>query len=445
MKDSDPQGLFGRGFRLGKLGLSLTGSYLGYQAQNLFLGEESKADRRHDFQQKASRRVRQELGSLKGPFMKIGQILSMQTQALPGDAIAELAALQMQAPGMHPTLARAQFKNSCGKYPEDVFQEFDSDPFAAASLGQVHRAVTKRGEKVAVKIQYPAIRTAIENDIKLLRSATLPGRLTGHTPVSILEEMQRGFLEETDYIHEGKNIDYFRDRLAVLPHVTIPTVHWDLTTDRVLTMSFVEGDTVAKFLASKPSQAVRDLIGHRLFELYHFQLQSCEALHADHHPGNYLFRPDGSIGLVDFGCVKRVSADISELGRCCVHHSWRQGAEQAQRVINIIWGPQVPRAKARRMLSGLDELMSLVFPAAGANGSLVDFGQPVLLDTLFRIWRKALRNKLTNPEFAFITRAELGLYNLLHHLGARVDTRAVWSQVLKRAGALAAESGRRQP
>ena len=346
---------------------------------------------------------------------------------------------------MHPTLARAQFKSSCGKYPEDVFQEFDPDPFAAASLGQVHRAITKRGQKVAVKIQYPAIRTAIENDIKLLRSATLPGRITGHAPVSILEEMQRGFLEETDYIQEGKNIDYFRDRLAVLPYVTLPSVHWDLTTDRVLTMSFVEGEIVGKFLESKPSQAVRDLIGRRLFELYHFQLQSCQALHADHHPGNYLFRPDGSFGLVDFGCVKRVSPEISELGRCCFSHSWLRDPQEAQHVIDIIWGPQVQGPKARRMLSGLDELMNAVFPPSDAKGTLVDFGQPVLLNTLFRTWRKALRDKLTNPEFAFITRAELGLYSLLHHLGAKVNTREVWGQVIKRVGALATDTERSQP
>ncbi len=447
MKNSDPPGYFGRGFQLGKLGLSLTGSYLGYQTQNLFFGEELKAERRHDFQQKAARLVRQALGPLKGPCMKIGQILSMQTQALPDDAIAELAALQMQAPGMHPTLARAQFKNATGKYPEDVFQEFEPEPFAAASLGQVHRAVTRRGEKVAVKIQYPAIRTAIENDLKLLRSATLPGRITGHTPVSILEEMQRGFLEETDYIQEGKNIEYFRDRLAVLPQVALPSVYWDLTTDRVLTMSFVEGEPIGRFRESNPSQAVRDLIGQRLFELYHFQLQCCQALHADHHPGNYLFRADGSFGLVDFGCVKRVSAGIQELGRCCVHHSWRQGEAEAQRVMDLIWGPQVQHAKARRMLPGLDELMNLVFPPAeaGPTHRLVDFGQPALLDTLFRIWRKALWAKLANPEFAFITRAELGLYNLLHHLGARVATREAWNHVIELQQTPATENGKKHP
>ena len=111
---------------------------------------------------------------------------------------------------MHPTLARAQFKSALGKYPEVAFREFDPEPFAAASLGQVHRAVTFDGEKVAVKIQYPAIRSAIENDLKLLRSATLPTRVTGHVPSTLLDEIARGLLEETDYVHEAANIDYFR-------------------------------------------------------------------------------------------------------------------------------------------------------------------------------------------------------------------------------------------
>ena len=88
--------------------------------------------------------------------------------------------------------------------------------------------------------------------------------------------------------------------------------------------------------------------------------------------------------------------------------------------------------------------MNAVFPPSDAKGTLVDFGRPVLLNTLFRIWRKALRDKLTNPELAFITRAELGLYNLLHHLGAKVDTRGVWLRVLERAGTLATEARRRQ-
>src|SRR5262249_3876544 len=153
---------------------------------------------------------------------------------------------------------RAQFKSSCGKYPEEVFREFDPEPFAAASLGQVHRAVTRAGEKVAVKIQYPAIRASIENDFRLVRSAAFPGRLTGHAPVAVFEEVRRGFLEETDYIREAKNLEFFGASLSGFAYLTVPKVYSALTTDRVLTMSFVEGLNVAAFRQTKPSQAIRD-------------------------------------------------------------------------------------------------------------------------------------------------------------------------------------------
>jgi hypothetical protein len=124
---SQPQGAIRRGFRLGKLGLALAGSYLGYQLQDAWLGEKERAQRRRGFQERASRRLREGLESLRGPFMKFGQILSMQTHALPSEAINELANLQMRAPGMHPSLARARFKASLGKYPEEVFRRFEEE------------------------------------------------------------------------------------------------------------------------------------------------------------------------------------------------------------------------------------------------------------------------------------------------------------------------------
>jgi predicted unusual protein kinase regulating ubiquinone biosynthesis (AarF/ABC1/UbiB family) len=432
VKNDGSRTTLGRGFRLGKLGLTLTGSYIGYQFQNLFMREETRGQRRRLFQQKASRRVREELESLKGPVMKLGQLLSAQTHVLPKEAILELANLQMRAPGMHPTLARAQFKNSLGKYPEEVFREFEAEPFAAASLGQVHRAMTKRGERVAVKIQYPAIRTAIENDFKLLRSATFPGRISGHLPVSILNEVQRGFMEETDYLNEGKNLDFFRDGLARFNYLSIPQVHWDLTTDRVLTMSFVDGAPVAEFMKGKPPRAIRDLIGHRIFELFHFQIQCLGALHADPHPGNFLFQSDGRIGLVDFGCVKRLTFDVVDLCRCCVERAWREGDERAAHVCRLIW-PQTPFPKARRMLSSLDKMADILFPDTKGAEPLVDFGEPALLNTITRCLTESVRHKLTNPEFAFTSRSDLGLYSLLHQLKATVNTREIWRQVSEQA------------
>ena len=291
VKKPAASGVVGRGLRLSWLGLSLTGSYIGYQAQNLIFGEAKRQQRQQTFQLRASRRVREELGSLKGAAMKLGQLLSLQGHALSPEALEELSHLQMNAPGMHRSLARAQFKGALGKYPEDVFAEFEAEPFAAASLGQVHRAVTKKGEKVAVKIQYPAIRSAIENDLKLLRSATLPAQISGHFPAGIVDEVQRGFMEETDYVQEAKNIELFAANLSRFDYVRIPKVHWDLSSDRVLTMGFIEGEPAANFLKRKPVAEVLDRIGERLVELYYFQLVHMKALHADYHPGNFLFRP----------------------------------------------------------------------------------------------------------------------------------------------------------
>jgi predicted unusual protein kinase regulating ubiquinone biosynthesis (AarF/ABC1/UbiB family) len=420
-------GALARGFRLGRLGLTLTGSYLGYQAQNLFLGEEQRAERQHRFQQKASRRVRQELQSLKGAAMKIGQIFSLQTHALPEDAIQELATLQMHAPAMHASLTRAQFKSSLGKYPEEIFREFDPEPFAAASLGQVHRALTKSGEPVAVKIQYPAIRASIENDFKLVRSATFPGRLTGHTPSAVFDEIERGFLEETDYVHEGKNLDFFGSGLNKFTYLTIPRVYWDFTTDRVLTMSFVEGLTMAAFLKTKPSQPIRDAVGSHLVELYYFQLHKLKTVHADHHPGNYLFQADGNIGLVDFGCAKRIAFDATDLINCVVDRTWRKSEKAAQHVLGLVFGRDVPFRRARRMLPILEEMAAILHPEG--DESVVNFGNAGMLKMLGRAMGATLRDKLANPEFAFISRADLGLYSLLHQLHAHVNCKQIWRRV----------------
>lgn len=419
-------GALHRGFRLGKLGLSLTGSYLGYQAQNLFLSQEKRRDRRRRFQTQSSRRLRKELGSLKGAAMKLGQLLSLQTQALPEEAIAELANLQMHAPAMHPTLARAQFRSSLGKNPEDVFSSFEAEPFAAASLGQVHNALTRAGEKVAVKIQYPAIRAAIENDLKLLRSATLPVRLTGHAPADIIDEIQRGFLEEIDYLQEARNLEHFRQELQGFDYLTIPKVYSEFTSECVLTMSFVEGETLSAFLQKKISQTVRDLIGTRLVELFYTQLHRLRRLHADHHPGNYLFQPDGRIGLVDFGCVKRINFDASALIRGVVSRIWRKGDREAALVLRLVFGADVPYARARKMLPTLEVMAGILHPEGKGADPLVDFGKGQSLQVLGRALTEALRNKATNPEFAFISRAELGLYSLLHQLKARVNVKETW-------------------
>jgi hypothetical protein len=164
-------------------------------------------------------------------------------------------------------------------------------------------------------------------------------------------------------------------------------------------------------------------------ENYYFQLHRLKALHADQHPGNFLFRKDGTIGLVDFGCIKRIGFDVSGLVRCCIARSWRQGDAAAQHVLKMVFGAQAPYSQAKKMLSHLEALAGTLFPEGKKIGEPVDFGDARLLDILSASFRVVLREKLANPDFAFISRAELGLYSLLHRLKAQVSPRDIWSRV----------------
>jgi hypothetical protein len=304
-----------------------------------------------------------------------------------------------------------------------VFREFDSEPFAAASLGQVHRAVTRNGEKAAVKIQYPAIRSAIENDFKLLRSATWLGRMSGHVPKGLVEEFQKGILEETDYAREADNLELFRKELSKLTYLSIPKVYRELSTDRVLTMSYIEGEILSDFLKTKPSAAVRDLIGARLMEMQTTQAHWLKAVHADHHPGNYLFRPDGGIGLVDFGSVKRLHLEISELNQGYVERTWQKGETAARHFLKLLFGPKVPYKRARKVLPLLE-------PLCDAWDAVVDFSDPKLHQLEVRCQQMVLRERLIDPESALLGRAQMGLDHILYELGARANPMETWRRVL---------------
>lgn len=284
--------------------------------------------------------------------------------------------------------------------------------------------MTRTGEKVAVKIQYPGIRTAVENDFKLLRSATVAGRISGHIPKTLLDEIETRIVLETDYLQEGRNLDAFRARLKPLPHVHVPRVFWDLTTDRVLTMSCLEGKHLGDWLARKPPATLRNLVGSRLFELFYFQVMRVGMLHADPHPGNYLFSEDGEIGLVDFGCVKEVAPAFPEIIRIFVNPEWLPEAQRVAQMARVLWGEQPPgkHQSSCRILNGAFEFGSRVFPRATATSAMVDFGSDAMFAGMARVAKEVLQSKLIRPEFVFVKRAELGLYNVLHQLGAKIRT-----------------------
>ena len=414
-----------RAARLAQLGAGLAGSYLAYQLRRpLSLFDQQRAQgQRQALRRKHAQQVRRELQELRGPIMKIGQALSMQTHFLSPEMIGELSALQMHAPPMHPSLMRAQFKSAFGKYPEEVFKSFEAEPFAAASLGQVHWAVTKQGEPVAVKIQYPAMREAIQSDFQALRAAGFAARLTGHLRESVIREVQRGISEETDYTREARNIEYFRKALAPLPFLRLPKVYPELSAEQVLTMSRVPGLRLDDFLKSHPSQELRDTLGAGLTRLFFFQLFRVQALHADPHPGNYLLNSDGTIGLVDFGCVKYLKPEVVRCYAQFWSRQWPRDAKIYAEIIRVIFGPKVSpnQPRVRRCMNEIKWFYDEFHPLDPGSKAL-DLADTKFMDGLGRLAKTLVTNKFLSPEFVFLSRTESGMCNLLHTLKARVAT-----------------------
>jgi len=420
-----------RALSMASMGADIAGSYIGYLLQRAFLGEARGKSKLKSTHSRAARRMVDEMQALRGPAMKIGQTLSLQTGTLPDEVLAELASLQMEAPGMHPSLVRVQVKGSLGREPEEIFKDFAPEPFAAASLGQVHHAVTREGQRVAVKIQYPGIRQTIENDFTLFRTFSKPAQASGHIPKGAIDEMEQQILAETDYRREADNIEFFQQHLAPLSFAKVPRVLRQYSSDKVLTMSLMRGLHLDDFLARRPSQKLRNETGAHLFELFYFQVLKVEAFHADPHWGNYLFNDDASIELVDFGCVKHLRPESAAYLRSVFLYPGAIDSadfrELVERYYELVGEKLLPAAR-RALISFANNFYRRVYPPQAEKRQLFDFGDAAFLRDYLRESKNLLRTKGVMTEFIFMGRAEMGLYQTLHRLMARVPT----SQIVRK-------------
>jgi predicted unusual protein kinase regulating ubiquinone biosynthesis (AarF/ABC1/UbiB family) len=415
----------GRAFSMASMGAGIAGSYFGYLLQRAFLGEAKGKIKLKSTHIRAARRMADEMQALRGPAMKLGQMLSLQTGVLPDEILAELATLQMEAPGMHPSLVRVQVKGSLGREPEEIFKQFTAEPFAAASLGQVHHAVTRDGQRVAVKIQYPGIQRAIENDFSLFRTFSKPAQASGHLRKSAIDEIEEQIIAETDYQREADNIEFFADRLAPLSFVKVPRVFREYSSDKVLTMSQVTGRHLEDFLAQRPSQKLRNQLGTHLFELFYFQVMKVEALHADPHWGNYLFNDDASIGLVDFGCVKYLRPETVAYLRNGFLYPGSTDSSDFRRLLEkhyALEGKKLLPAARRALIGFAENFYRKVYPPNADKNQLFDFSDTAFLRDFLRESKNLFRTKGVITEFIFMGRAEMGLYQTLHRLKAHVPT-----------------------
>jgi predicted unusual protein kinase regulating ubiquinone biosynthesis (AarF/ABC1/UbiB family) len=257
------------------------------------------------------------LGEMKGLPLKLGQMASyIDGLAPPGyeeKFQRALKRLQQKAPPLDPEAAERVVREEFGMPPQELFAEWEREPFAAASIGQVHRAVTRGGDRVAVKVQYPGIDKAIENDLKsvaLLEQFASPLGRRYHTKEGV-DEIKAVFLAELDYGREAEMTDLFRRLNADLPGVVIPRVAHSLSARRVLTCEYLEGQTYHAFCA-EASQEERDAAGMTIWSFMFRSLFRYGILYADPHPGNYRFLGGGRVGFLDFGCVKQLPPHLVE-------------------------------------------------------------------------------------------------------------------------------------
>lgn len=274
------------------------------KVRGAFATPERREQLREEFEMRTVEDVVSALGNMKGAVMKLGQMASYLDQGMPEHLRAALAQLQSDAPSMAPELAAKVIEEELGSPPEHVFASWDPTPIAAASIGQVHRAVTHDGLEVAVKVQYPGVDEAIRADLE--NSDLLFGAMgmmfPGLDPKPIVSELRERLVEELDYRNEAANQQRFAESFAGHPTISIPPVRHDLSGARVLTTQLAHG--VPFSAVARWPQEERDLAGETIFRYAFGGIYRLGIFNGDPHPGNYLFEPGGRVTFLDYGLCK---------------------------------------------------------------------------------------------------------------------------------------------
>lgn len=418
-----------RFFKLASMTAQVAGSYAKTRIKSIFQSEEDAERERSAAHELNGGRIARTLGELKGAVMKVGQMASIASDLLPKELAEALRGLQRQAPPVDFSVIARQIESELGSPPELLFKRFEVEPFAAASIGQVHRATTDDGREVVVKVQYPGVDTAVDSDLAQLKFALKAGglvkRATGlavkeQSLDDVFREIRARLHEELDYCNEADNVRKFREFHASHPHVIVPDVVGERSSQRVLTLTYEAGDRIDELDALGYSQEVRDAIGVNLFGALASQLFDRRLLHADPNPGNLAFRPNGDVVLYDFGCVKEIPAGIAAAYARTVRTGIAEdydGVEEGLRGLGVR-NPEGPPVEAAFYKQWRD-VLALPFLAS----ELFDFRAATIHDEVIKLIPVALK-RLDSfqppPDIIFIDRAIVGHYGNLRKIRARV-------------------------
>lgn len=374
--------------------------------------------------------LRDALGGLKGPLMKVAQILATIPEALPREYAEELANLQTDAPSMGWLFVKRRMATELGSDWQSQFAAFEKQAAAAASLGQVHRATGHDGTAYACKLQYPDMRSAVEADLRQLKLIfSLYERYdkaisTGEIHTELAERLE----EELDYRREAANMRLYRLMLEGKAGANVPEPVPELSSDRLLTMTWVEGQKLKDYIAATENQDDRNAVAINMFRTWYVPFYYYGVIHGDPHPGNYTIAPDKSVNLLDYGCIRLFRPDFVA-GVIDLYHALRDGNDDLAVHAYEKWG-----------FAGLDkEAIDIlnIWARFIYTPLLEDKARPIQemrtgnqgREVAMKVYEELKRIGGVQPprEFVLMDRAAIGLGSVFMHLKAEVN----WHQLFE--------------
>ncbi len=431
-----PIGRFRRLSLLGSLQAKVAAAYLFHWCRGWFKSADENQRLLAETHWRTALRVLDSMGYLRGAVMKIGQTLANFPDIAPREFVETLDQLHFDAPPMHWSLLREMVANELGDDPERLYAKFDRHAFAAASLGQVHRARLTTGEDVAVKIQYPGIARTIGEDVRNLSLFMLPSRLTRdwESLKGQLDDLCSRLEVESDYAAEAATLTRVRSLFRDSDGVVVPRVIPQLSTPRVLTMEFVEGRHLDEYLACNPSQQERNAVAERLVRAWYRMMYAGRLLYIDFHPGNLLFLNDGRVGLIDFGMMLPLDDELWRLWQI-FDRAMTTGRLEDRTANNRLWCEITDEEAETDRMQVINDYADWCWRSRYCGGEYDfgdedDFRQGV--DLFFKMVRR--RYSRAKPCTPVMARSQFGWRSILYRLRARIDIAAIAEQEVKATG-----------
>lgn len=430
-QNSIPTSKVARATQFVKTGVKIGGNYLKYNVKKVI----DPSINKDELHQDNAADIYSSLSEMKGSALKVTQMLSMDKGMLPRAYREKFSMSQYSAPPLSGPLVVKTFKKHFGKTPQELFDTFEMNASNAASIGQVHKA-TKDQLNLAVKVQYPGVSESIGSDLKMIRPIAIAMFGLNENDVDrYMGEVAEKLMEETDYHLELKRSVEISEACAHLTGLFFPKYYPALSCDKILTMDWLEGFHLNEFLKTNPSQEVRNRIGQSLWDFYDFQIHTLRQVHADPHPGNFLMRQDGMMGVIDFGCIKVIPDEFYDNYFALINFDTLEDNEKTVAIfktLDFITKNDNPK-EALFFTELFKEMIYLLGKPFAVNE--FDFADDQYFESVY-LFAEKLQNleELKTSKVArgsqhglYINRTYFGLYSILNELKAKVTTtRPAW-------------------